>query len=108
MKRMLVLLALFFSFISVCAASDVKEEQLQNIPRFRQKFSHLHPILSELYPVAVSEGEMLWIFDWDGEKQKYGLVKKITPPFPPSPPSLAGPEISSITGYVIVKQARRP
>ena len=55
---------------------------LQRLASIQQEVHELHPYLQKLYPVAVAENELLYIFDIDSISGDYRFQKKAPQPFP--------------------------
>ncbi len=62
---------------------DVSEKYAEAFTRLQQlhtDIKDLHPLLGELYPVAVVEGEVFYVFDVLEKKKPYQLVRTARPP----------------------------
>ena len=57
-------------------------ESLREVFSLRDQIKNIHPILENLYPVAVAEGEDLLIFKPDEVRKIYGLALRTPAPMP--------------------------
>lgn len=58
------------------------DSALQRLTRIHLEIRDLHPLLSRLHPIAVVEGDTLFIFDVDSARQEYRFQRKEAAPFP--------------------------
>jgi hypothetical protein len=54
-------------------------QSLQKIFDLQKKIEDIHPFLKKLYPVAIVEGDLFYVFDLDPSKKRYVLAKLAKP-----------------------------
>ncbi len=64
------------SFVSSCDAA------LHKLTRVQEEVRDMHPFLQTAHPVAVVEGDDLYIFAFDSVRHGYTFAKKVPAPFP--------------------------
>ncbi len=90
MKKILFLLILSLIWIVNPAGSAGQEEDqtvmvekygesLQKIFEVQTKIVRIHPFLQKLYPVAIVEGDLFYVFDLDSSRKRYVLAKLAKP-----------------------------
>jgi hypothetical protein len=60
------------------------DSALAKLVRIKEEIKDLHPYLAHLHPIAIVEGEELYIFDADSTHNTYAFRKKGPSPFPMS------------------------
>lgn len=55
---------------------------LQKLTRLQKEVLDIHPYLQHLHPVAIAEGDSLFIFDIDSTRHEYSFQGKVSVPFP--------------------------
>lgn len=63
----------------------VYAERLQEIWRIRSKIMDIHPLLKQMFPVAVVEGNQFLVYDLDLSSKRYVLAHQAPTPMPVSP-----------------------
>jgi len=92
-KGLYPLLIIGMAFPPICVPSMGKSsprlrevstyaESLREVFSLRDQIKNIHPILQNLYPVAVAEGEDLLIFKPDETRKIYGLAIRTPAPMP--------------------------
>lgn len=90
MRKIISILLLACLWIATSAASyDQEEDQtvmvekysesLQKIFEIQKKIVRIHPFLKKLYPVAIVEEDLFYVFDLDASGKKYFLAKLAKP-----------------------------
>lgn len=90
MRKIFALLSLSLIGIVTSAGAYAQEEDqtamvkkysesLQKIFEFQKKIVRVHPFLKKLYPVAIVEGDLFYVFDLDPSKKHYVLAKLAKP-----------------------------
>ncbi|MGD8540085.1 MAG: hypothetical protein PVI66_15340 [Candidatus Aminicenantes bacterium] len=90
MKKNIFLLVLSLIWIVTPAGSVGQEEDqtvmvekygesLQKIFEVQEKIVRIHPFLQKLYPIAIVEGDLFYVFDLDSSRKRYILAKLAEP-----------------------------
>lgn len=58
---------------------EENKANLQKIFDIQKKIERLHPFLKKLYPVAIVEGDIFYVFDLDSSGKRYALAKMAKP-----------------------------
>jgi hypothetical protein len=88
--RKITSIIIMFIWIVTSAQSGVQEgeqtilvekytQNLQKLFEIQKKIEHIHPFLKKLYPVAIVEGDLFYVFDLDPSKRRYVLAKMAKP-----------------------------
>jgi len=54
-------------------------QSLQKLFEIQKQIDRIHPFLKKLYPVAIVEGDLFYVFDLDSSKKRYVLAKLAKP-----------------------------
>jgi hypothetical protein len=92
MRKIAVILIISFALIVTFTSAwqDSQEEEqtlmvekhiqsLQKIFDLQKKIEGIHPFLKKLYPVAIVEGDLFYVFDLDASRKHYVLAKLAKP-----------------------------
>lgn len=74
------------------------DSALSKLVGIQKEIKTIHPFLQTLHPIAIVEGDDLFIFDFDSSAQKYQFQKKEPVPFPLSKGIRASFPLSSYSG----------
>jgi len=91
-KQKIILFSLIListlTLLSSCASkgTDMKitiwETELKQITQMQQSAIEVHPLFTKLYPIALVDGEEVYIFEELGGEYKFKLKKKASRPYP--------------------------
>ncbi|HUU52249.1 MAG TPA: hypothetical protein VMW92_04400 [Candidatus Heimdallarchaeota archaeon] len=90
MRKIVVILFISSIWLVTSVGSAGQEEEqtimvekfgqnLQKIFKIQKKIERIHPFLKKLYPVAIVEGDLFYVFDLDPSKRRYVLAKMAKP-----------------------------
>ncbi|MGB6341019.1 MAG: hypothetical protein WBF32_14705 [Candidatus Aminicenantaceae bacterium] len=90
MRKIVVILFISSIWLVTSVGSAGQEEEqtimvekfgqnLQKIFEIQKKIERIHPFLKKLYPVAIVEGDLFYVFDLDPSKRRYVLAKMAKP-----------------------------
>ena len=89
MKPLIIFFVLLLILIIPGYSIDVQNDPiiakidsgLIQLVSIQKKIVHIHPLLKEFHPIAVSNKDQLYIYDYDTLINQYNFIKKSSPPF---------------------------
>ncbi len=89
MKPLFILFLLLLLIIIPGYCIDVQNDPIMakldsgliQLEKIQKKIVHIHPLLKEFHPIAVSYKDQLYIYDFDTLNNEYNYIKKSPPPF---------------------------